>query len=134
MRVKTLGWLSIVAAAISAAVGFVSLIPTSSEERIQDLIASHEETRDELGKLREVARAGGDYFAALGQDTSGLGDTMGKIDRGEDDIASSIERNSDELDSKVKARKRTSTIGFVSAGFFALLSVLGFGFAASKKP
>jgi hypothetical protein len=130
---KSLGWLSIVAAVISAVVGFVNLTPTSSEERIQDLIASHEETREKLEKLREVARAGGEYFSALGQDTSGLGDAMGNIDRGEHDIASSIERNSDELDSKVKARERTSTMGFVAAGFFALLSVLGFGFAASNK-
>lgn len=130
---KPLAWLSIVAAAISAFVGFQNLNPTSSEERIRDLIGSHEETRDKLQKLKEVARAGGEYYASLGQDTSRLGETIGEIDRGEDKIASSIERNSDELDSKVKLRERTSTIGFVSAGFFALLSVLGFGFAASNK-
>lgn len=130
---KPIAWLSIVAAAISAVVGFQNLKPTSSEERTRDLIGSHEETRDKLEKLREVARAGGEYYASLGQDTSGLGDTIEKIDRGEDKIASSIERNRDELDSKVRARERTSTMGFVAAGFFALLSVLGFGFAANKK-
>ena len=75
---KSLGWLSIVAAVISAVVGFVNLSPTSSEKRIQDLIVSHEETRDKLEKLRELARAGGEYFSALGQDTSGLVTRWGK--------------------------------------------------------